>query len=71
MKIGVYYIFLSLLTTFLIQCPYSLSGTASTLSLYDILGIDSKADENAVKKAYRKLAMKVNVAIKYITDSST
>jgi preprotein translocase subunit Sec63 len=56
-------ILLWLLTFFLIQYTVSSSSSPGTLSPYDILGIDSKADENAVKKAYRKLAMKVNTLI--------
>mmetsp|Transcript_8241 Transcript_8241/g.12297 ORF Transcript_8241/g.12297 Transcript_8241/m.12297 type:complete len:356 (-) Transcript_8241:33-1100(-) len=45
----------------LILCAYfnNLNGArTSQTSLYDVLGLDSKANENDVKKAYRKLAMK-------------
>ena len=54
-----------LIILFLLNYFNNSSGSkTSRASLYDVLGLDSKANENEVKKAYRKLAMKV---IYYIT----
>jgi len=49
-----------LIILFLLNYFNNASGSkTSQASLYDVLGLDSKANENEVKKAYRKLAMKV------------
>ncbi len=34
-------------------------GAADTTGLYTVLGLDKKANETEIKKAYRKLALKV------------
>ena len=40
------------------QFIISASSNASTRNYYNVLGVDKKADENEIKKQYRKLAMK-------------
>ena len=45
---------------FLISIAYA-ALSKSSKSLYTVLGVDRNADETTIKKAYRKLAMKVIV----------
>lgn len=45
------------------------SRQSSKPSYYTVLGVDKDADENSIKKAYRKLAMKVSLYCSLLVDS--